>query len=156
MAMTVADAMTPAPLVVHPETPIEEAIHLLVERQISGLPVVDVQGHLVGVLSNLDILERQQGLKPPTYLTFMDAIILLENPRHYRQELHKALGATVGDVMTPHPVTVTADKPLTAAAHLMTQRRVQRLPVVDAESKVIGIITRGDIVRTLAQETSRE
>jgi CBS domain-containing protein len=150
MTKTVAQVMTPNPVVTYPETPIEEAIALLGEHKFSGLPVVNERHQLVGVLSSQDILQRQEGVRPPVFFWFMDAVIWLENPHHYRQELHKVLGATVADVMTRNPISIRPEEPLTVAAHKMHQHRIRRLPVVNSENRVVGILTRGDIVRSIA------
>ncbi|NJO41139.1 MAG: CBS domain-containing protein [Cyanobacteria bacterium CRU_2_1] len=154
MSTTVADIMTHDPIVVYPETPLNEAVKILAERRISGLPVVDREGKLVGVLSESDLVWRETGVTPPPYIMILDSIIYLENPATYERDLHKALGQTVGEVMTPKNdraiVTVAADKSIREAAHLMNERKVQRLIVVDGSSKVIGIFTRGDIVRFMA------
>ncbi|WOB42691.1 CBS domain-containing protein [Thermoleptolyngbya oregonensis NK1-22] len=154
MTVTVADVMTPDPIVVHPETPLNEAIKLIAERRISGLPVVDADGKLVGVLSEADLMWRETGPTPPPYIMILDSVIYLENPGKHERELHKALGQTVGEVMTGRKeiVTTTPSQTLQSAAKLMHDRDTTRLPVLDDSGKVIGILTRGDIVRHLAVE----
>jgi CBS domain-containing protein len=154
MTVTVADVMTPDPIVVHPETPLNEAIKLIAERRISGLPVVDADGKLVGVLSEADLMWRETGPTPPPYIMILDSVIYLENPGKHERELHKALGQTVGEVMTGRKeiVTATPSQTLQSAAKLMHDRDTTRLPVLDDSGKVIGILTRGDIVRHLAVE----
>lgn len=146
--------MTPDPLVVHPETPLNEAIKLIAERRVSGLPVVDADGKLVGVLSEADLMWRETGPTPPPYIMILDSVIYLENPGKHERELHKALGQTVGEVMTGKKeiVTTTPNQTLQSAAKLMHDRDTTRLPVLDESGKVIGILTRGDIVRHLAVE----
>lgn len=151
MAASVDDFMTPDPLTVRPETPLTEAIKLLAERHISGLPVVDAQNRLVGVVSEGDLMWRESGVQTPPYLMLLDSVIFLDNPIKYERELHKALGETVKDVMTKRPITIAANQPLPEAAHLLTERQVHRLIVVDADQKVVGVLTRGDVVRALAQ-----
>ena len=150
MAKTVADVMTHDPIVVKPETPIKEAIKILAKQRISGLPVVDDTGKLVGVLSETDLLWQETGVEPPLYITFLDSVIYLENPARHDKELHKAVGQTVGEVMSDEPVTVTPDQPLQKAAKLMQERSIRRLTVTDDAGKVIGILTPGDIVRAMA------
>lgn len=150
MPNTVADAMSRDPIVVRPQTPLNEAIQILAERHISGLPVVDDAGQLVGIISETDLMWQETGVTPPAYIMFLDSVIYLKNPTTYERDLHKALGQTVGEVMTSDPVTVTLDKPLKEAAQLMHEREVRRLPVLDAEGHVIGILTRGDIIRAMA------
>lgn len=152
MAKTVADVMSHDPIMVAPETPLKEAIKILVERRISGLPVVDDAGKLVGIISETDLLWQETGVEPPAYITFLDSVIYLENPARHEKELHKALGQTVGDVMSGDPVTVTPDQPLRKAAKLMQEKSIRRLAVTDETGKVIGILTPGDIVRAMAAE----
>ena len=152
MSKTVADVMTRDPIVVQPETPLTDVIKVLAERRISGLPVVDEAGKLVGVISETDLMWRESGVEPPPYIMLLDSVIYLENPNRYERELHKALGQTVGEVMTAHPVTIAPNQSLREAAHLMNDRQAPRLPVLDATGQVIGILTRGDIVRAMAAE----
>jgi CBS domain-containing protein len=79
-------------------------------------------------------------------------VIYLENPARYDQELHKALGQTVGEVMTREPVVVKPDQPLRKAAKLMQDKSLRRLAVTDNQGKVIGVLTAGDIVRAMIAE----
>jgi CBS domain-containing protein len=150
MPKTVADIMSRDPIVVRPETPLQEAIKILAERRISGLPVVDETSNLVGIISETDLMWQQTGVTPPAYIMFLDSVIYLQNPAEYERELHKALGQTVGEVMSQNPITITPDKTVTEAARLMHDRNIHRLPVLDNEGQVIGILTRGDIVRAMA------
>ncbi len=152
MAKTVADVMSHDPIVVQPETPIKDAIKMLAERRISGLPVVDQTGKLVGVISETDLLWQETGVTPPAYIMFLDSVIYLENPARHDKELHKALGQTVGEVMSGDPVTIAPDQPLRKAAKLMQEKSIRRLAVTDEAGKVIGILTPGDIVRVMAAE----
>jgi CBS domain-containing protein len=151
MSATVADVMTHDPIVVNPETPLKDAVKILAERRISGLPVVNLQGKLLGVISESDLMWQETGVKSPAFITFLDSVIFLENPAKYEQELHKALGQTVGEVMTKKGiVTVHPTKLLREAAQLMHDRNVRRLPVVDEADHIVGILTRGDIIRFMA------
>ncbi|MDX2244699.1 MAG: CBS domain-containing protein, partial [Leptolyngbyaceae cyanobacterium bins.302] len=131
MPKIVADVMTRDPITARPETPLNQVIKILAEKRISGLPVVDEAGKLIGVISETDLMWRESGVTPPPYIMLLDSVIYLENPARYERELHKALGATVREVMTDHHViTITSDKPLRDAAQLMHERNVHRLPVV--------------------------
>lgn len=150
MPKIVADIMTRDPIVVHPDTPLDEAITILAERRISGLPVVDASGYLVGIISEGDLMWRESGVTPPPYIMVLDSVIYLENPAKYQRELHKALGQTVGEVMTKNAHTIKPEKSLRDAAQLMHEKEVHRLPVLDPTGKVIGILTRGDVVRAMA------
>ena len=152
MPKTVADVMTPNPILAKPDMPLKEAIQILAEQRIRGLPVVSEAGKLVGIGSETDILWQESGITPPPYITILDSVIYLENPSRYEKELHKALGQTVEEVMTQEPVaTITPDKSLSEAARLLNEKRVHQLPVLDEAGQVIGILTCGDIIRTMAK-----
>jgi len=152
MPKTVADVMTRDPLTVTPETPLTEVIRMISERKISGLPVVDDTGKLVGVISETDLMWRETGVKQPPYIMLLDSVIYLENPGQYERDLHKALGQTVKEVMSQKPITVTPEKSLREAAQLMHDHKIHRLPVLDADGQVVGILTRGDVIRVMAAE----
>jgi len=152
MPKTVADVMSRDVITVQPQVPLKEAIQILADRRFSGLPVVDESGALVGVISETDLMWQETGVDPPAYIMFLDSVIFLQNPATYERELHKALGQTVEEVMTQDVITIKPEKPLREAAKLMHEKNVRRLPVVDDSNRVIGILTRGDIVRTMAAE----
>ncbi len=150
MPKTVTDVMSRDPIVVRTETPLKEAIQILAEKRISGIPVVDDVGKLVGIISETDLMWQETGVTPPAYIMFLDSVIYLQNPATYERELHKALGQTVGEVMSKNPVTISPEKTVKEAAQLMHDRSIHRLPVIDSASQVVGILTRGDIVRAMA------
>lgn len=152
MNKTVADVMSNNPISVKPEMPLKEAIKILAEQRISGLPVVNEDEKLVGIVSETDLMWQESGVTPPPYIMLLDSVIFLENPSRYEKQIHKALGETVEEVMTKDPLTTTPEKSLSAAAKLMHDRDIHRLPVLDENDKVIGIITRGDIIRAMANE----
>lgn len=152
MPKTVADLMTREPLTARPEMSLKEVIKILADRRISGLPVVDEHDLLIGIISETDLMWRETGVTPPAYIMVLDSVIYLENPSRYEQELHKALGQTVGEVMSRDPVSIAPEKSVQEAAKLLHDRHIHRLPVLDTTGKVIGILTRGDIVRAMVAE----
>jgi len=153
MAKTVGDVMSQDVLMATPEMPLKEAIKVLAERHISGLPVVDKTDKLVGIISETDLMWQETGVTPPPYIMVLDSVIFLENPARYEKEIHKALGATVGEVMTHNPITIKSTESLSAAARLMHDKDVHRLPVIDSDGKVVGILTRGDVIRAMASDS---
>lgn len=150
MTPTVADVMSRDLIVVRPETPLREAIQILAEKRISGLPVVDDENRAIGVISQTDLMWQETGVTPPAYIMILDSVIYLESPAKYERELHKALGQTVGEVMTSDPITVQPNKPLREAAQLMHERNIHRLLVIDEAETLVGIVTRGDVIRFMA------
>ena len=154
MLKSVAEVMTREPITVKAETPLREAIKILAEKRISGLPVVDDAGHLIGIISETDLMWQQAGVTPPAYFVIFDSIIYLKNPVEYERELHKALGQTVGEVMNEKPVTISPDKPLREAAKIMRDRKIHRLPVLDDSEQIVGILSLSDIIRDMAKSQS--
>ena len=152
MSKTVAEIMTTDPITVSPKTSLQEAIQILAEREISGLPVVDDDGQLVGIISETDLTWQATGVEAPPYVMFLDSVIYLQNPAKHNQEVHKALGQTVGDAMSERPTTVKGDRLVREAARIMHEKKVRRLPVVNDRSQLIGIITQGDVIRMMAAE----
>lgn len=152
MSKTVADVMSSEVLTVRKDTPLKEAIQILAENKISALPVVEESGKLVGVLSEGDLMWQESGVETPPYIMLLDSIIYLQNPTQHDKEIHKALGQTVGEVMSDRPLTIQPQQSVREAARLMHDKKIRRLPVIDRQEQVIGIITQGDIVRMMAME----
>ena len=152
MSKTVAEIMTANPTTISPEASLEEAIQILAEKEISGLPVVNEQGELVGIISETDLTWQATGVEAPPYVMFLDSVIYLQNPTKHNQEIHKALGQTVGEAMSDRPTTVKGNQLVREAAKIMHDKKVRRLPVVDDNSKLIGMITQGDVIKMMAAE----
>jgi CBS domain-containing protein len=152
MSRTVGEVMTPNPITVKPDTPLQDAIRLLAENRISGMPVLDNQEKLVGVISDTDLMWQESGVDTPPYVMLLDSIIYLQNPARHERELHKALGQTVGEVMNDVPISILPTQTLREAAHLMNEKKIRRLPVLNVENRqLIGILTQGDIIRAMAR-----
>ena len=152
MSKTVAEIMTTDPVTVSPKTSLEEAIQILADRDISGLPVVNDRGKLVGVISETDLTWQATGVDAPPYIMFLDSVIYLQNPAKHNQEVHKALGQTVEEAMSGRLTTVKGSQLVREAAQIMHEKKLRRLPVVDDDSKLIGMITQGDVIRMMAAE----
>lgn len=152
MTKMVADVMTRDLLTVSPNTSLQEAIQLLAKNRISGLPVITPEGELKGILSESDLMWQVTGAPLPAYIMLLDSVIYLENPARYNEEVHKALGQTVAEVMSHDKVVSTKpDASLKEAAQLMHHKKVTRLPVIDSSGALVGILTQGDIVRAMAE-----
>ena len=139
-SVPVEDVMTRDVISVEIKDDISHAVRLLSDNNVSGLPVIDDEGHVVGILSEADVLGTV-GMERGH--TFRDIIRrLLGEPLPGSRE-----GDKVGDVMSVPPVTVRPDTELGEAARILTEKRIKRLPVVDLDNRLIGIISRADIVR---------
>lgn len=160
--MWAADVMTREVVTLSPEMTVEEAAERFVQRGISGAPVVDDHGRLVGVLSESDILRRLKEIAEEAlgkrYLTSrvhsLDLLAFLGERQHEAvEEVYRQLRRSkVGDVMTKHVQSVRPTDSLENVAAAMIEHDVNRLPVVDA-GRVVGIITRADLARVLATGT---
>jgi CBS domain-containing protein len=141
--MKVADVMTRNVAAVRPETPLRDVAELMVEKGISGVPVVDATGAVLGVVSEADFVIKERGSEPtrPRLL----ARIFGES-RRTQAELAKIEATTAGEAMTSPAITVEADDTLKSAAETMADRKVNRLPVIEG-GVLVGIVTRADIVR---------
>jgi len=147
----VRQVMTTDVVSFRPEESVESAARRLAERRLGGGPVIDAEGHVVGLLEDDDLIVQDARLHLPTVITVLGAYIELpSSQRHFEEDLRKAVGATVGDVMDVHAPTCSEDDTLEQVATIMHDRSASRLPVVRA-GKLVGIISRGDIVRALVQ-----
>jgi CBS domain-containing protein len=142
------DIMTPDPVTVAPDTTVTDAARLMSERRIGALPVVD-KGSMVGLVTEGDLIMQDVKVHFPTYLSLLGGYVFAPGASdRFENSLRKAVAATVSDVMTREPVTVTADALVTDVATLLVERDIARVPVMDGEV-VIGIVSKSDIVRSL-------
>jgi CBS domain-containing protein len=144
--MTVRDVMTAEVVSVHPTDPVREVAQALVDRRISGLPVVE-DGVVVGVVSEADFLIKEQG---PEGLHRGALDRVLGPSREHRAMLAKVEARTVRDLMTSPAITIGPRQSTSEAARIMTTQRVNRLPVV-LDGRLVGIVTRADLVRAFAR-----
>jgi CBS domain-containing protein len=141
--MKVSDLMSAEVLTARPETPLKEAAALLARRGISGIPVVDAAGAVVGVLSEADILVKSRGEQPRGGIMSW----LLEPDFDLQDKID---AKTVGEAMSAPAITISPGRQVHEAAALMIAESVNRLPVVE-DGKLVGILTRADVVRAFAR-----
>jgi CBS-domain-containing membrane protein/PII-like signaling protein len=144
--LRVADVMNRDVVRVQPETPLKELVELLVGRDYRAVPVVDEAERVVGIVTNGDLVGRGG-------LAMRLELLVTASREAIQQELAalSANGRTAADVMTREVVTVPPDISVLEATRLMTQRRLKRLPVVDAMGHLLGIVSRVDLLRTVAE-----
>ncbi len=143
--MKIKDVMTEDVLTVRTTTTLKETATLLSDLGISGMPVVDGDGALVGVISEADILYKERGHERRhggsfTWLFFPELL-----------DTSKLDARTAGEAMSSPAVTISPERPVNEAAGLMLDEAVNRLPVVDPDGKLIGIVTRADLVRAFTR-----
>jgi CBS domain-containing protein len=153
VAALVRQVMTPDPVTVGPDATVEEVVKAMRDHELPGLPVVDGDGRLVGIVteSDLVIADDEGDLHIPHYIELFGGMVFLEPLRGFEARLKKAAAATARDMMTADPVTVEADDPVRKAARLIADSGHNRLPVTDG-GKLVGVVTRVDVLGALAAE----
>jgi CBS domain-containing protein len=141
--MRVMDLMSENVVTVQPHTSLKEVARVLADRAISGVPVVSDRGQLVGVVSEADILFKERGEEPRgRLLDWLEGDV---------SEREKFAARTAGEAMTSPALTIGAHTDVSEAARRMTERGVNRLPVIDWSGSLVGIVTRADLVRAFAR-----
>jgi CBS domain-containing protein len=144
--MKAADVMTRQVMTIEADAPIAKAVRLMLQNRISGLPVVDPSGRLVGIVTEGDFLRRAETgteVRRPRWLEF------LLGPGRGASEYVRTHARKVAEVMTPNVASVAEDTPVDEIVRLMEHRRIKRVPVVQ-DRKVVGIVSRANLLRVLA------
>jgi len=146
--LTVKDIMKTDVISVSPETEITNATKLLLENHINGVPVIDKNEILVGIICQSDVIAQQKKLPIPSFFSFLDGFISLSSMKNLEKEVEKISAVTVSQAMTPNPVTVRPDTVIEVVAALMVDSNYHTIPVVEG-GKLVGIVGKEDILRTL-------
>jgi CBS domain-containing protein len=143
------DIMTKKVITVNQDTSIEELSELLLGNNISGVPVVDNDGKVVGIVTEGDIIIKDTNLHFPRYFKLLDSIIYLESLTEFKNSLKKHFATKVSEIMTTEIVSCTADTNIDDIASMMVENKINRVPVLTEDKKLEGIITRADIVKSM-------
>jgi CBS-domain-containing membrane protein len=149
--MNAMDVMVRDVLTVKPDTSVVQAARLLVENDISALPVVDDEGRMVGIISEADLMRREEigtEKRRPWWLEAMTPATTLAN------EFAKSHGKCVGDLMSRQVVSASEDTPLAEIAAILERHQIKRVPITK-DGKVIGVVSRANIVQALASSKAK-
>lgn len=135
-------------ITVGPDASVKELAELFHQNGISGCPVTDDDGVLLGIVTEGDLVAQDAELHFPRYIQFLDAQIYLQSPKKFEERLRKIAAATVKDLMTTDVITVTRETPIREAATIMADKGINRLPVVEGV-KVVGLIARNEVLRAM-------
>lgn len=149
--MLAKEIMTSDVFTVGPDDTVETVIKILIEKKISGVPVINERREVIGVVSEGDLLIRNQKLRPPAFIQILGGTIYLDDPEDFKEELKKAFAYKVGDIMTVVPATVEEDTPVEEIASIMSREGINRVPVVQ-DDRLVGIVTRADIIKSMARK----
>ena len=146
----VRQVMTTDVLTLRPTDTVEAAARALAARRLGGAPVVDEDNAVVGLLEDDDLIVQDTRLHFPTVISVFGAYLELPSSvRHFETDLRKAVGATVADVMDADAPTCRVDDTLESVATVLHERNASRMAVVDDDGRLVGIVSRGDLVRAI-------
>jgi CBS domain-containing protein len=151
--LPVRDVMATDVLFFAPSDNVMDAMRSMLVRNVDGAPVVDDDGSIVGLVTTADFIVEEARVHLPTVIALLGAYIELpSSKKKFDHDMEKALGSTVGEVMSEAAPTLSLDDTVEYAATVMHEQGADRLPVVDDEGSLVGIVARGDIVRAIVAE----
>ena len=143
-----SDIMTTAVITVKKETTLKELARLLYENHINGVPVVEDEGKLIGIICESDLIRKDRKLHIPTVVALFDWVFYLESPKKMEKEIQRINATKVEDLYVREVITVNEKTPVEDIATIMTQKKAYTIPVMDGD-RIVGIIGKGDLLRTL-------
>ncbi len=148
--MLVREIMSSPAITVQPETTIQEVARIMGEHHISGVPVVDADGGLLGTVTEVNLIARNAPLKQPRYLAVLSAVIPvgLDDYYEYKQQLRQALATNARQLMNSDVRTVEPSTTVEEALEIMLHPENTMLPVLEND-RLVGVVTRTDLVRLI-------
>ncbi len=158
--MKLREVMSAPAVTVLPGASVQEVALLMSRQQISGVPVVNETGELLGLITEMHLIARNAPLREPRYLSVLSGLIPLnlEEHREYKERLREALATTAGELMDNTDIPVAGpDDPIEAAFDLLSTPEYTLLPIVEGEAQVVvGVVTRTDLIHVISRITSNE
>lgn len=145
----VKEIMTTDVITVSTGDSVELCAKLMQENNISGLPVLNEAGKVAGIVTEGDLIRRASRIKAPGYLEILGGLIYLGSPKKFVEELQRAMSLEAGQLMSKNVISIKPGDGVEKAATLMVENSISRLPVIDDDEKLVGILSRRDIMRCL-------
>jgi len=152
MNKTAKEVMTTDVIVAKEEDSIADVAKLLIEERIGGLPVINSENKVVGIISETDIIKKEKYIEPPMFVNLLEGIIFLDDIRKMENDIKKVAAYKVEDLMSKDIIMVNENESFDYVANIMIKKSINRVPVVDDDSKLKGIICRYDIIKALYNE----
>ena len=146
--LNASDIMTTEVITVKKETSVKDLAKILYNNHINGVPVMDDEGLLIGVICESDLIRKDKKLHIPTAIAIFDWVLYLESPKRIEKEIQRINATTVEDLYIKEVVTVDEKTPVDEIATLMEEKKVYTIPVMDG-SRLVGIVGQADLIRTL-------
>lgn len=147
--LRVRDIMKAEVITVGEDATVKELAQLFEKHGVSGAPVVDEQNRVIGMVTEGDLVALDADLHFPLYIQFLDSLIYLQSMHKFEERLRKAVGAYVRDVMTRDVFTVTPDSTVRQVATIMSRHKINRVPVVDDQGVLVGIVGRHEVLASI-------
>jgi CBS domain-containing protein len=145
---TAQDIMTTEVITISPEADITEAVKILLDKGVNGLPVVDNNGHLVGILCQSDLVRMQKSLPIPSLFTLLDGFVPMSSSALLEAEVRRIAASKVSDAMSTKVVTIGPDMTIDEIAALMVDKKFHTLPVTN-KGQLLGVVGKKDVIKTL-------
>ena len=151
--MRAKDVMIENVIFINKEDKLDEIISVLMQNHVSGVPVIDKDNHLVGMVTEKDLVTKEKGLNISSYMEFVANILFIDGKKTLFKETSKDLQfLTAKDIMTAPVYSVREEATIAEVVSLMMNRHINRIPVIDDENKLVGIIGRSDLLPILIKE----
>jgi CBS domain-containing protein len=134
-----------------PADSVATVARLLATHGVPGVPVVDEDGDIIGIITEGDLVERESDVTVPSFFAFFDAIIAVDAGEPFDEEMRRVLATTAEELMTSPVFNILPRATLTELATLMMQENVNPVPVVNDDLELIGLVSRADLVRFIAK-----
>ncbi len=148
--LTAKDIMTKDVITANEDMPVGELAALLWKKNISGMPVVDADGQLIGVVTENDLIDQTKKVHIPTMISILDSVIMLESSKKLEEQIGKITGKTVGAICSKKVISVDENTRLDEIATIMSEKGIHTLPVL-RDNKLVGVVGKNDIIKTLAK-----
>ncbi|MBW1736467.1 MAG: CBS domain-containing protein [Deltaproteobacteria bacterium] len=146
--LNASDIMTTDVITVKKDTNLKDLAKLLYESHINGVPVVDDDGLLIGIICESDLIRKDKKLHIPTVVAIFDWVLYLESPKKIEKEIQRINATTVEDLYTKNVITVDEKTPIDEIATIMEQKKIYTIPVMDGD-RLVGIVGKADLLRSL-------
>ncbi|OGZ44624.1 MAG: hypothetical protein A2756_04290 [Candidatus Ryanbacteria bacterium RIFCSPHIGHO2_01_FULL_48_27] len=151
--LTVKDMMTKEVVCVSPDTMLADAARLIMEKNFDGVPVVDQDKKVVGILTQYDLISKGSALHLPTMQYILEHMaVFKKDKKQFQENIQEITSLRVSDVMNPEPLTFQAQDTYRDAVHMFRDHhRVNPIPVVDAQKHILGVVSRYDILKSFQE-----
>lgn len=147
--MRAKDLMKKNVVFISKEENVKEIVSILMQNHISGVPVIDQNNQLIGIVTEKDLITKEKGFNISSYMEFIASILFIDGHMHFKSKYEKLKHLTARDIMSAPVYTVHLDATIDEIASIMVNRHINRLPVINEHNELVGIIGRGDLLPAL-------